>query len=677
MIRKPLPPRSQSVQKVGPGVRTIPEPPPFLMAQSFLNDQTCISLRERLETDTNLSDADSDTLQKLIIHLKETEEIKASEENYSEAKKMKAFQEIVRNEIRIRTLKEMKQISRSAINSAHKYTQNFNSLANQSKKGSRTANCSPSKSEESNDCDDSEKSETDQSFKSINEKYHEKLEKFDLETNEKREHLMKRQQQCIERFENSWTNEIPKQYNKPSYKLLQIKQVERTLAKTGDYDRATALHKEAADLAMIEGQQNQAKLVNDYKSAKSKLIEKHRKEVELFESNRNESRHLIQTRHEIELKAAMNRNIVMQQKLKERTMSKQRQLQYNFGQRKYSVPIASKLKYKPISQVYASNKSLGATLLPPLKPPTNETIQEEEERKKREKAKMAADFKRKQEEERRRKIEIMQRNYEEQQQRIIQEKAERQKQRNNRRNQNNTFITEIDEENNIIQPIETFNDPSSNTESNIHYNTNSSHNGNTYNDNNSHSNGDENAKSEEKSFLDYQINKCEDQVEAKCEVQGESKDEYANDIVTRNTTIGEIKGAKTNRNRNISLRSISREETYSKSSCASRGKTSAIDEEEGNTTFNSELAKFSRSQPNLVQMDSIPNISSTSSNTGLLNSESECDQSLLPVNSMSDLHTLSLPLDGQILDEMERHPSVLSQAPSTIDISQYSKNVNV
>lgn len=320
---------------------------------SMIDDPECISMRESLEADqSSIKDISTENLPKLLSHLREYEIQCASCEKYQQAKLAKSLSNLVRTEMQ----------------------------------KSRPGKASPHTAHESSERDRRHEFE---------EKYKIQLQDYDKETELKMEYVKKRQSQKLERFNQKWTEEMPRKYRKPSQRLLQLKQIERTLAMAGEYDRASEIHSQADTLTEKEMQHAQTLLLHDYKSAKDKLVQKQATEIESLVATRREGRRLIEAKREVELAAAMNRNIVMQQR--------RRELSRNTKFRCTTACAAG----SSISALQKEKFSTKETLLPPLLPPTDKKFDRMEEEKKREQAKAKRELEKKKEEERKRKHQLI------------------------------------------------------------------------------------------------------------------------------------------------------------------------------------------------------------------------------------------------------------------------------
>lgn len=369
------------------------QPVKHTQPQSFLDDPDCISMRESIENDPSaINDIDPADKQKLLAYLREYEIDRAMAEEYIEAKKAKQMVEEIKN-----------SLSRSS--------------------RSRSALTPPN----GKSCDNDRRAEFEQ-------KHNEKLQQYNEETTTKRDYILKRHQQQLKRLEDHWTKEMPRKYRKPSNYLLQIKQREKSFAMTGDYDQAKGLHDQAEQLLQEEQRAAQQILRADYCKARENLVHKQAIELLNFDNTRNEGKKVIEAKHQLEMKSAMNRDAVMKQKQRESMTSHQNTRSSSSN---YTIPI-SKAKSQPRE-----------TLLPPLIPPTDPKFDQEEEQRRKENIRVKRELARKREEEMKHRQEIL---------------AQYQQEKQQQRPKQQTFVT-ADEEMQLSQV-------SSTLQSNVHSSAN-------------------------------------------------------------------------------------------------------------------------------------------------------------------------------------------------------------
>ena len=319
----------------------------YTPTRSLLEDEKCTEMHEQLKNDEQSFNSSNEytqrDLQKFIAYLREYEVNCALKENYKEAKSTKLLSDKVKH------------------------------MINASDRLSNLENTSPSEAI---------------SNKNINGIYRKKFEMFDKETQEKKDYIIKRQEQNLDKFEELWSNTMPNKYRKASAELLKLKDSERKIAMEGDYEKAMQVHQRAEALAKKEIQTAQTKLVKDYKNAKAKLIEKQQKEIHAFEENRNQARKAIAVKRENEIQASHKRNLVLQQR--QRMKSKLIYTKPINDKRVYSVSVSSLQKTK--------RATIESSLLPPLLPPTDPRIEKQEEERRKEALKRKKEIEAKNEE---------------------------------------------------------------------------------------------------------------------------------------------------------------------------------------------------------------------------------------------------------------------------------------
>ena len=320
-------------------------PPPVAAPKSYINDPDIISLRESLSDGHSLGDHDTETLRKLYVHLREYEAEKRIDEDYVSAKK------------------------------AHDDAEDVLSVI-QSREPIERALSGPVAT-----------IDTKESYRT---KWKESIAEFDKATEEKRSNIIARQRQSIERFNERWGNDMPRKYRKPSFRLMQLKQTEHTLANSGDYTLASRYHEEAEKLAREEAEKAQRRLVQDYKAAHHQMLQKQAIELQNFDSSRAEARRVMQSKFMIEMRAALNRDNVMKQRRVQGGEFDPKRKSHTW--KKVTIPV-------PINAEVERRKAFPKALLPPLRPPNDPSLEEEEERNKQERIRMNKEFERRKEQE--------------------------------------------------------------------------------------------------------------------------------------------------------------------------------------------------------------------------------------------------------------------------------------
>jgi hypothetical protein len=266
----------------------------------------------------------------LCAHLREYESLQCSQESYQEAKRAREAIAIVKATIHTQTLPVAKVAALVTTDRQAEFEQKWNDAA----------------------------------------------AKFDEETKERREMILKRQSQNLERFEGRWNSEMPPRYRKPSHQLLELKHTEQNLAMAGEYDRAADVHVEVDAVAQLEASAAQKKLVHDYRNARQKLVNRQAQELVAFEKARFDARALIRARLSDEMARFVNRDAFLKQRKTETTRPK-----ISLDNPVITVPKVSRIGV--LSRV---------ALLPPLKPPSDPSIAAEEEAKKRAAVKQRQDL---------------------------------------------------------------------------------------------------------------------------------------------------------------------------------------------------------------------------------------------------------------------------------------------
>lgn len=310
-----------------------PSPPLFSNSKTYLNDAECISLRDKLYEDPNMTEITSEDLTHLFQHLREYTYDQALKENYPEARKAKNLQEATRQELSYRN---MSPVSRRP----SQMTQRQMNLENQWK---------------------------------------DHFDGFDEETDQKRMQMQQKHNEQLEEFEDLWANEMLRKYRKPSARLLQLKQQERALAYQQDFDKAEILHNETEALKNIEAEQAQKQLEIDYKAAKAQLLERQASDLQKYEDSRAITRRFYMTQYNI-AKQNMERNMDIDVRRREEHSRVSR----------YENPNPE----IACSYENAARSKGGAHgwLLPDLQPPNDPQRVEEEERRKYEQQKKAQQF---------------------------------------------------------------------------------------------------------------------------------------------------------------------------------------------------------------------------------------------------------------------------------------------
>ena len=241
-------------------------------AKSMLKDSTCIELRKKLEDDPDFSEIETDQLIKLISHLREYSQYCAINEKYKRALRAQELGEMSKKELSTRTtkIKQTKDIVDQQNESRSRFEQrwrdNFNNYQN--------------------------------------------------ETLEKRDELRKKQAHETRLFERTWAHEMPHKYRKPSQRLLELKQIEKSLAISGEIERANYIHSQVVVQTQKEIDIAQANLIHDYQVARTKHLQKQMQDLNRFEESRESGRQLLEAEYKAEQMRMKNRDFVVQTHIK-------------------------------------------------------------------------------------------------------------------------------------------------------------------------------------------------------------------------------------------------------------------------------------------------------------------------------------------------------------------------
>lgn len=222
--------------------------------ESYLNDPECISIRDSLFNDSSsFDDIETPQMLRLLSHLREYTQFCALNEDYKTSKKSRNLANQVREELTKRG------------------TQHY-SIQEQ-------------------------KDEIDARISDFEERWSRKREDFSNETEKRMNDLNNRQQHELRKFERIWKEEMPHKYRKPSVRLLQLKQIEKNLAMTGEIDEADRIHGISEIRMKYEMEEAQNQLSVDYEAAKVKLFQKQYEEKQKFHEQRNHENNLLEANY--------------------------------------------------------------------------------------------------------------------------------------------------------------------------------------------------------------------------------------------------------------------------------------------------------------------------------------------------------------------------------------------
>jgi hypothetical protein len=218
--------------------------------QSLLNDAHCIELRERLCETHDFAPVTDEELEVLIGHLREYSQTCAVQERYSTALQAQELVEAARWELRSRVRGRSAQDATAVQIEAGIHAQ-------------------------------------------LKEEWKAARERYNTETDEKRRALQERHAHQTRVFEKLWKSEMPHKYRKPSQKLLQLKQIEKSLAVTAEVKQAFYVHEQVQARINSEAEAAQRNLIMDYKAAREKHFERQKLEMDRFEAVRREGADLL------------------------------------------------------------------------------------------------------------------------------------------------------------------------------------------------------------------------------------------------------------------------------------------------------------------------------------------------------------------------------------------------
>ena len=322
--------------------------------ESTLDNSKYQDLRQKLFDNPNLTKVRTRDLNGMSSHLREYSAWSALRRDYDEAKRSNTLLDDVRTEIARRTISHP----------------------------------------EADDDDDAFQSRLDRQMC----KLEKQVVEFNDNTSHRREQMLARHQDELDKFETIWREEMPRKYRKLSPRLLTLLSSEKMCVRTGDYDKAKSYKIEADRLMKIEMAQAQAQLNSDYKKAKEKLLAKHQEEIDRMEQIRSDQKVLLVSKHRQELKNIANRHNVLNIKGSAR------------GREDAPKPVGG------LTRLMQSGGLDYETLLPPLIPPNDERMIEQEQKtqkNKREKRKRIRARLERRREEKERKFKELQEQYEE------------------------------------------------------------------------------------------------------------------------------------------------------------------------------------------------------------------------------------------------------------------------
>ena len=285
--------------------------------QTILDDETCISLRQKYigQENPNFDEEENiDDLKLLLEHLKVYTLSEASKGNYEEGRKSEKLTQELNNYI---------------YHAVH----------------DKTKSTSP-------------RTQFEQEYKQKQQEWEKELNDFDDETARKNQELQDQHEQELNEFNDKWGEGEYYKYRKPSSKLLNLWRMEKFLAKQKKLDEAERIHNEAEQLSKRETEQAKKALDRDYQTQLQKLKEKQAAEIEQMNLEREAERKFIQTKQSKEKDCYTNKGNVIEYRLKEPPRTKE--AQKSVGTR--GSPKKKQYAAPEVSFAYQ-------TILPPLQPP--------------------------------------------------------------------------------------------------------------------------------------------------------------------------------------------------------------------------------------------------------------------------------------------------------------------
>lgn len=306
-------------------------------SESFLNDPDCISIRDSLisSDSPDFSDIETPQMLRLLSHLREYTQSCALNEDYKTSKKSRDLANLVRQDL--------------------------------TKRGTKRYSIQE------------QKDEIEARINNFEEKWSQKREDFSKETEKRMNDLNDRQKHELRRFERIWKEEMPHKYRKPSARLLQLKQIEKNLAMTGEIDEADRIHGISEVRMKYEMEEAQNQLSIDYEAAKAKLFQKQYEEKQKFLELRNHENNLLEASYRDEKAKFNNRNFVITSRC-HKVASK--------------THVSRSVNSLPTTLPRDKGIPLG-TLLPPLIPPNDPNYMENKRRKREEIARKKREYQKK------------------------------------------------------------------------------------------------------------------------------------------------------------------------------------------------------------------------------------------------------------------------------------------
>jgi hypothetical protein len=301
---------------------------------SLIDDPECIQLRDQLYEKEDFSEVDRNQLIRLCNHLREVSNQYALAQDYLSA--------IQASDLLIKSRQELIQRNADAGQTGDAQTEE----------------------------------EAREKFEAS---WSKKFSDYDQESKTRRDRLLEQQSNIEQEFERVWSEEMPRKYRKPSARYLQLKEQERALAISRDFDGANSLHRQNEALLHEETEAAQHSLKVDYKNARVKFTEKQRSDLESSDQLRKNGRILLQQQYE-RARLQFERRLAVMRVGGVVRGARHRNLNPELG--------------APVEAIIETKSKLRDVLLPPLIPPNDPSVIEEDRRREEEQKARSQQFSR-------------------------------------------------------------------------------------------------------------------------------------------------------------------------------------------------------------------------------------------------------------------------------------------
>ena len=234
---------------------------------SILNDANCISARDSLFNGGDFFEIEDETLKSMPLYLSQYSQYCAREYKLDDAQKAKEMIPKVMGEINER-----------------KANQRTQELQNHQKQ---------------NQID-----------------YDQCLSMFDSDTEKGKNALLQKQKEELEKFDSYWENQMPQRYQKSSTHTLQLKFIRKQLILAKQYEQAKQKAKEIELSERRDMEIAQKQLDTDYLRYRKQLINKHKRDLEVYNEGRKSQRIVMEIaqRKEEEVQNKTNGNAPLREK---------------------------------------------------------------------------------------------------------------------------------------------------------------------------------------------------------------------------------------------------------------------------------------------------------------------------------------------------------------------------